>query len=233
MIYIVHGNDYSKSRKLIINQQKKLTSEIKIEKNLLEITPKGLYEASCSFDLFGNPSLLVINIPSTKIGDFKEYLKVLKKSPQETTIIILSDQKLAKSNQFLKSAPELKAKVVLNQKPSISNVFSFLDQLFMQNRRGAYQELEKLAEEETEPFFILSMILYSLRNLTHAKYLTEDFLKKTGYVKSKIIKQAENFTKEDLMYLFETAYETDKNIKTGKVQKELALTQTIERILNI
>lgn len=233
MIYIVHGDDYSKSRKLIVNQQKKIASNIKIEKNLAEITPKELYEAACSFDLFGNPSLLVVNIPSGKVSNFSDYLKVLKKVPQETTVILLSDGKLAKSNAFLKSAKELKAKVALNQKPPMSNIFRFLDHLFLQNRRGTYQELEKLAEEETEPFFILSMVLYGIRNLTHAKYLTDDFLKKSGYVKGKILQQAENFNKDDLTTMFELAYETDKNIKTGKVQKDVALTHIIEKILRI
>jgi DNA polymerase III delta subunit len=158
---------------------------------------------------------------------------VLKKIPKKTTVILLSKSKLAKSNKFIKSAKELKAKVALNQKPSMSNIFSFLDQLFTQNRRGTYKELEKLTEEETEPFFILSMVLYGIRNLTHAKYLTEDFLKKSDYVKSKVLKQTENFSKEDLHGMFEMAYEADKNIKTGKLQKDLALTQTIEKILSI
>jgi DNA polymerase III delta subunit len=233
MIYIVHGNDYSKSRKLIINQQKKLTSNIKIEKDLSEITPKGLFEAASSFDLFGNPPLVVVIIPTGRVTDFERYLKILKKVPRETTIILLAQDKLAKSNLFLKNAPDLKAKVALNQKPPMSNIFKFLDHLFMQNRKGAYQELEKLNEEETEPFFILSMILYGIRNLTHAKFVTDDFLKKSGYVKGKVIRQAENFTKDELVGLFELAYQTDKNIKTGKVQKEIALTQTVERILRI
>lgn len=233
MIYIVHGNDYPKSRKLIVNQQKKLTSNIKIEKDISEISPKELYEATSAVDLFGNPALVVVNIPTAKVADFDRYLKILKKVPQETTLILLAENKLSKSNLFLKNAPDLKAKIALNQKPPMSNVFKFLDHLFMQNRRGTYQELEKLTEEETEPFFILSMILYGIRNLTHAKYLTDDFLKKSGYVKSKIIKQAENFTKEELIDLFGLAYETDKNIKTGKIQKDIALTQTIEKILRL
>ena len=233
MIYIVHGDDYSKSRKLIINQQKKLTSNVKIEKDLADMSPKDLYEAACSFDLFGNPSLLVVNIPSGKVAGFDDYLRVLKKIPKETTVILLSEDKLAKSNRFLKSAKELKAKVAFNQKPSMSNIFKFLDHLFFQNRRGAYQELENLMEEETEPFFILSMILYGIRNITHAKYLTEEFLKKSDYIKSKMLKQAENYSKDDLKNMFEMAYQTDKNIKTGRVQKDVALTHTIEKILSI
>lgn len=54
MIYIVHGDDYPKSRKLIINQQKKLAMGLKTERDVSDITPKELYEIACSFDIFGN-----------------------------------------------------------------------------------------------------------------------------------------------------------------------------------
>ncbi len=233
MIYIVHGDDYPKSRRLIINQQKKISSNIKIERDLSNLTPKELYEAACSFDLFGNPPLLVVTLPPGKVAEIKDYLKILKKIPKKTTVILLSEKKLGKTNRFIRSAPELKAKVIFNQKPSISNVFKFLDNLYIQNRKGTYKELESLIEENAEAFFILSMILYGLRNLVHAKFLTGEFLAKSDFVKSKILKQAENFTREEVIGLFDFIYNTDKKIKTGQIQPDIALTHTIEKILSL
>ncbi len=232
MIYIVHGDDYPKSRKLIINQQKKLAMGLKTERDISDITPKELYEIACSFDIFGNAPFVVLNIPATKVADSETYVDVMKKIPTETVLIVLCDRELGRTNTFYKSAEELHARVVLNTETQDSNVFKFVDSLFMKNKLAAYDELEKLTQEDTNTFYILSMILYGLRNITHAKYTTVEFAKKSNFVRNKALVQADNFSTQDINELYMFMYDTDKKLKTGLIDSEVALVYTIEQILN-
>jgi DNA polymerase III delta subunit len=233
MIYLVHGDDYAKSRRLILNQQKKLAMGLKDERDISEFSPRELYETSCSFDIFGNPPFVVFTIPNTKVPDSDEYIKIIKKIPQETVLIILCDRELGRANAFLKSAQKLKAKVVLNNKEQISNIFKFVDSVFSKNKAGAYEELEKLTEEGADPFYILSMLLYGLRNITHAKFATVQFAKKSSFVRDKSVTQANNFSQNDIRNLYEFMYNTDKKLKTGLINQELALVYTLEKIFEM
>jgi len=230
MIYIVHGDDYPKSRRLIINQQKKLAMGLKTERDISDTTPRELYETSCSFDIFGNAPFVVLNIPSTKVANAQDYIEIMKKIPDKTVLIILCDRELGRTNAFYKSAPDLKARVVLNSEVQDSNIFKFVDNVFMKNKMGAYKELEKLHQEDANDFYIMSMLLYGLRNITHAKYHTDVFANKNSFVKNKAIAQANNFSTDEIRDLYLFMYDVDKKLKTGLIDQELALVRTIEKV---
>jgi len=233
MIYLVHGDDYAKSRRLVLNQQKKLSMGLKVERDAADFSPRELYETACSFDIFGNPPFIVFNIPNTKIAESEEYIKIAKKIPDKTVLIILCQKELGRTNAFYKNASKLKAKVVLNNKAQTSNIFKFVDSVFFQNKNSSYEELEKLTDEGNDPFYILSMLLYGLRNITHAKFSTVEFAKKSSFVREKALIQAENFTHQNIKDLFNFMYDVDKKLKTGLINQEIALVYTIEKILNI
>lgn len=156
----------------------------------------------------------------------------MKKIPAETVLIVLCDRELGRTNAFYKNAEALQARVVLNTETQDSNVFKFVDALFMKNKLAAYDELEKLTQEGANTFYILSMILYGLRTITHAKYTTTEFSKKSSFVKNKSIVQMQNFSTQDIKDLYKFMYETDKKLKTGLINQEIALVYTIEKILN-
>ncbi len=232
MIYIVHGTDYSKSRKLIINQKNNSASEHIIEKNIEDIEPRELYENLVSFDLFGNPPFVVLKVPGTKIAGFDAYAEVIKKTPDTATLIILASGTLGNSNDFIKTAAKFKAKVISNTKETKSNVFDFVDSVFYKNRFKAYEEYKTLIDEDNDPFYIFSMILYGLRNVTHAKFNTNEFQVKKGYGRDKSERQANNFTKFEILNIFKECYKTDKDLKTGKIDKDLAIPYLVEKICN-
>ena len=232
MIYLVHGDDYSKSRKLIINQQRKYDIGAKVERDIEDITPRELYEDVASFDLFGNAPFVVLKIPNTKVADVAKFIDVLKKAPEETVLIILAEKELGKTNAFLKEAPNYKAKVALNNKASASNIFNFVDQLFYKNKKRAYQELSVLLDEDADPFYIFSMIFYGMRNLVHAKFNSDEFSKKSSFVQSKALKQAQAFSEEQILDLYDFVYSVEKKLKTGEIHQDMAITYTIEKVAN-
>ncbi|MFC1722427.1 hypothetical protein ACFL0C_02135 [Patescibacteria group bacterium] len=233
MLYIVHGNDYSKSRKLIINQQKKLSSQNKTEIDLAECTPKKLFELINSFDIFGNPPFVVLKIPTTKVFDMNKYIEVMTKIPKDSLLIILAEGNLSKSNEVIKNASKLKAKISHNEKIIQANIFKFVDQLMIRNKKTAYAELHKLIEEDTDPFYILSMVMYGIRNVATAKEPSESFEKKSPYVKIKATAQASNFDRQEILDLYSFIYKLEKSLKTGQISPDLVIPYVIEKISNL
>lgn len=230
MIYIVHGDDHPKNRKLVINQQKNFPPNNRTEKNIEDTTPKELYELLNSVDIFGSRPSVILNVPKGKITDADEYVRVINKTPKDAVLIIFSKDTMLKSNEFIKNAKGFAAKVVLNEKPKTGNVFGFVDMLMSKNKNSAHKALEDLKEEGADPFYILSMISYGLRNVAQAKEPGESFSSKTPFVKSKAEKQARNFSKEEILKLFDLLYQTDKKVKTGKMDTEIALPYLVEKI---
>ena len=111
MIYIVHGDDLSKSRALIQNQQKKLNIETRIEINITDTTPEDIYEKSHSNDLFGNPPFIVLDVTGLGRANADKFIEKLEQIPLATTLIILSGKSLPQTNVFIKNSAKLKAKI--------------------------------------------------------------------------------------------------------------------------
>jgi len=231
MIYIVHGDDLSKSRELILNQQKKLGVETRIELNLIDITPNDLFSFSHGKDLFGKYSFIVMNVSGTGKLNLESYIEVLKGLPEETVMVILSDKSLPSTNIFIKNSAVLKAKIISNQKTPKSNIFKFIDALFTKQRSASYNELYNLMLDDTDPYEIFSMILWNLRNISSAKFQSPSFLKTSGFIKSKSLGQAKLFTELSLQTLFKELSILDRESKTGVIEPSMLVPLTIEKVL--
>jgi len=231
MIYIVHGNDLAKSRALIVNQQKKKGVESKTEVSIADVTPQQLAEICAAADLFGQLPFIVFDITGTRKKNLKDYVEVLKKCPVEADIVVLSSKSLTKTNPFLKNASTLKAKVIGNEKAPKGNVFSFLDALFAKNRKVTYKKLATLLKEGTDPFYIMSMIAWGLRNIAYVKWEAPAAKNMSPFVKSKTTRVTSNFTESAVEKAFSTLYLTDKKTKIGEITPDMAVTVLIEHIL--
>lgn len=232
MIYIVHGDDLVKSRALILNQQKKLGCESRLEFNISDISPEELFEKSCSNDLFGNPPFIVLDVTGAGRMNLDPILTVIKKIPSSTTLIILSGKTLTNSNIFIKKSQELKARTNLNKAAPKSNVFNFVDAVFYKQRKRAYEELAKLLDNDTSPFEILPMIFYGLRNIGNVKFKSPSYEKMHSFVKNKSLSQSKLFTEEQIKNMFEEFRELDMKSKLSEVDEELLIPVAIEIVLN-
>jgi len=232
MIYIVHGDDLVKSRALILNQQKKLGCESRLEFEISDITPKELLEKSCSNDLFGNQPFIVLDVTNAGRMNLDPYLNVIKKMPPLTTLIILSGKTLSKSNLFIKKSQELKARPNLNEVTPSSNIFNFIDAVFYKQREKAYKELAKLLKDGVSPFEILPMIFYGIRTVASSKFEAPSYKKLHSFVKSKSSSQAKLFTEEQLKNIFEKFRKIDMKSKLSEIDEELLIPMTIEIVLN-
>ncbi len=232
MIYLVHGDDFSKSRNLVLNQQKKLNIESKTEINLAETTPEAIFELTHRGDLFGGPAMIVLNISKAGRMNLEPYIKTLEKIPENNTIVILSDKVLSSTNAFIKASVKLNAKVLLNVQIPQGNAFKLADALFNKQREKTYAELTKLLVGDIDPFEIFSALVYGLRNVAFAKFNSPSFAKAKDFIKFKAQSQQKGYSEEQLKNFYDYFRQTDRDAKNGNLDPELMVPLAIEKVLN-
>lgn len=236
MIFIIHGDNYTKSREILNQLIQKLrensTQEIsKLETSIKDITAKQLREELGTQSLFSDVRFLIFDITQTTKMNLDDYIDALKNTPKEKYVALLSEKELGKSNPFLKNSNELKAKVVLNNTIPTANIFKFVDAVFAKDRTQSYRELQRLLDEGHDPFYVFTMLLYGLRNLAHANLNTKQYKKMAPFTRTKVDKQVKIFPLQTLIKLYEDLYNLDLALKTGKQSPDLLLTRAIEKVL--
>jgi len=148
------------------------------------------------------------------------------------------------SNEIKKLAafkPEIKDEdVELLVKPKIeTDIFKTIDFLAARNKKKALELIKKHLENGDHPGYLLSMINYQFRNLLMVKDLIEKnipyylILKKTQlkpFVVNKSYQQAGKFSLPELKKIYQKIFQADLDIKTGKINPEIALDLLITEI---
>ncbi len=113
-----------------------------------------------------------------------------------------------------------------------ANVFEMVDALGQRNAQRAAQLLHQLLDEGEHPLALLGMIVRQFRILIQVKELTEGGLSQQKmasqlrlhpFVVKKAVRQAMNFSLEQLEAIYRKLLETDVAIKTGQMDEVLAL----------
>lgn len=233
MIFILHGNNYSKTRDNLTKVQNKLSKTEKKELLLDEITPEKLKEACSEFDLFSEPPFVILDVSGAGRKNVKAFVEAIKEISNEATLVILSNKELTKKNAFLKLSEEDKTvKVVATKTEESSSIFGFTDMVFSKRKKESYEELKKLVAEGADPFYMFSMLLYSLRNIAQYKFDSPSFEKLAPFVKNKTRAQSKNFTENEIKEIYDYFYVLDKEVKTGVYNPELLIPRAIEKVLS-
>ncbi len=139
-------------------------------------------------------------------------------------------QKLA---SFKNGKPVVAADVKSLVRPRIENdIFQTIDAIAQKNKKRALDLIYHHIDNGDSPLYLLSMISYQIRNLLVIKELIEKhkpydlIVKESGlhpFVVKKSYYQANQFPFADLKKIYQRIFEVDLNIKTGKVEPEMAL----------
>jgi DNA polymerase-3 subunit delta len=109
----------------------------------------------------------------------------------------------------------------------VAGIFALVDALGRKDRRRAMSHLHQLLEAGQHPLYILTMIVRQFRLLLQAKDLPpseiQRELKLHPFVAQKIGEQVKNFSREELREAYHRLLETDRAIKTGRLDPALAL----------
>ncbi len=126
-----------------------------------------------------------------------------------------------------------KKEIELLVRPKIeTNIFKTIDALAEKKKKQSLVLLSKHFKKGDAPLYLLSMIIYQIRNLLIIKSFLEE--KKTygqilkmsrlhPYVVRKTIEQAEKFSLNDLKKIYKKIFLVDLKIKTGKIDAQAAL----------
>lgn len=233
MIYILHGDNLSSARSFIVNlHEKAKTISSKKEFLIEETNPEELGSVTSSIDMFGGSPLIILDITSYGRRDLNPYVEVLEKVPHDKAlVIILSGKKLRKSNVFIKNSKKLDARVREFSQEDDSDIFNFIDGVFDGNRSASYKELRKLILMEKNEFYIFTMLIYGLRNISYAVFDSSAYKSMNPYVKSKVLRQSHKFSKKDICSLYSDFYDLDLKVKTGKIDSGILIPMAIEKVL--
>ena len=233
MVYILHGEDLPSSRNFILNLQKQNNISAKRE-FLIEDEPlESMKEVVSGVDMFGGNMMVIFDVSKMGRANVDTYVEFLETVPADFLFVVLSSRELTAKNAFNKAAEKIGAKVMLFKGIAKSNVFKFVDSVFDQNRVGAYKELQRLLLVGEDAVYLLTMLEYGLRSIAYAKFESPAFHKLAPFVKSKVVRQSEKFSEEQILNFYQKFYELDRGVKFGGVSPEVCIPLAIETILGI
>jgi len=115
-----------------------------------------------------------------------------------------------------------------------TNVFALVDALGLRNRARAVQQLQELLASGASALYLLAMmarqvrLILSVKDLAQEKGLGPDEIRRElrisrGFIVSKLLRQAEWFSIEELESIQRRMLAIDQAIKTGRIEGDLAL----------
>jgi DNA polymerase-3 subunit delta len=126
-----------------------------------------------------------------------------------------------------------KEDVELLVKPNIENdIFKTIDALASKDKKQALTLLHKHLDNGDNSLYLLSMIAYQFRNLLIIKELSAKGLPASGWQKTcglhpfvvqKSYYLCNQFSMDSLKKIYQNIFQVDSDIKTGKIEPELAL----------
>jgi len=137
-----------------------------------------------------------------------------------------------KLSNYKKNGTVKKEDVELLVKPNIENdIFKTIDALASKNKKLALSLLHKHLDNGDNSLYLLSMIAYQFKNLLVIKELQNIqpyglIAKKSGlhpFVVQKSYYLCSQFSIEQLKKIYQKIFQVDSDIKTGKIEPELAL----------
>jgi DNA polymerase III subunit delta len=112
------------------------------------------------------------------------------------------------------------------------NIFNTIEAIAEKNKEKALSFVYDHLEKEDHPLYILSMIVYQVKNLVIVKDLAERSIpynqakSRSGlhpFVFQKTYRQAEKFTLQELKKLYEKLFKFDLKSKTGQIEPVMAI----------
>jgi DNA polymerase III subunit delta len=145
----------------------------------------------------------------------------------------LLSNEISKMINFKKNRTITSQDVKSSLKPKIENdIFRTIDAIAQKNKRQALNLLANHLEDGEKALYLLSMIGYQFRNLLVVKELAEKgvpfpmIAKRSGlhpFVARKSYDTCRLFSFADLKKIYRKIFQVDLDVKTGKLEQEMAL----------
>jgi len=201
MIYLFHGGNQPALRDALLELKKRYDEAVFWENELEEL---GFYLLSPS--LFARKELVIIEDP--QLTELNKLIKLFKKGGKDAALAFSDKIPAAK-------LPKDKGVKILYFREEIpTTIFPFLDALAAKDRTKAFTQAHRLFQAGEDPHFLLTMIIWQMRNLAKVKGGVARGLH--PYVLEKLRKLERNFTEAELSRAFSLLLKEDLNTKRGK-----------------
>jgi DNA polymerase-3 subunit delta len=179
-------------------------------------------------------------------NEFKKYQCQVSENSLEKMIDFIGNDLWRFSNEIkkmvnYKAGQNIEVKdIELLVKPRIeTDIFETINAIALRNKKQAFLLIRKHLEKGDNPLYLLSMINFQFRNLLIVKNLADrqnsyySVSKASGlhpFVVKKSLPLASKFTFEELKKIYQKIFQADLQIKTGRINPEIALDLLIAEI---
>jgi DNA polymerase III delta subunit len=229
MLFLLYGKNDSLIERTVVEISRKYPNTERIHLNAKDITPNKFADIANTFDLLQQAPLITLRFDRTVTAD--PFYDVVSQISPQTHVIFIFPFDLSPSHVFIKNPKSVKIISGGLSLKTVADVFKFTDYLFSGRRTDAYKELYGLLSEGNDGFYILSMCLYSLRNIFNVAFSSPELAGMKDFPKRKAMKYAKVFTRDDIIGLFSYFYDIDKRCKIGLLDIHTALCLVCEKIL--
>ena len=143
------------------------------------------------------------------------------------------DNEVKKLSSYKVGGTVTRQDVELLVKPNIeSDIFKTIDALASRNKKVALSLLHKHLDNGDNSLYLLSMITYQFRNLLAIKELQDmqkpyNIIAKLSGLHPFVVQKSSylcnQFTLEQLKKIYQKIFQVDADVKSGKIEPELAL----------
>ncbi len=178
--------------------------------------------------------------------EFEKYNTKIEQDALETLIEYIGNDLWRMANEIRKLASykndkqiQVKDVKLLIRSKIETDIFKTIDAIAEKNKKRALELLHKHLEKGDSPLYLLSMINYQFRNLLIVKDFIERYkpyniiLRNSGlhpFVVKKSYYQSQKFSFQELKKIYQKIFQVDLNIKTGRIEPEVALDMLIAQI---
>lgn len=230
MFFLLFGKNDNLIERTVVEISRKYPNTERIYLTAKDITPNKFADIANTFDLLQQAPFITIRFDKTVTAE--PFYEVLSQISLQTHVIFIFPFELSPNHVFIKNPKNIKIISGDLSLKNVADVFRFTDYLFSGRRADAYKELNGLLSEGNDGFYILSMCLYSLRNIFNVTFSSPELASMKDFPKRKALQYAKAFTKDDVTVLFGYFYEIDKKCKTGLLDIHTALCLVSEKILS-
>lgn len=229
MIWFLHGKNEIQIQE---NMQKILKSSDyseKIEIPAENTEPQYFADIVCTPNIFSPKNLVLVPLEKASEELSLKYIEISQNKAEDTDVLFYLQKNVSAKSKILPELKKLKEVKIIEVKDEKDwTIFNFADAVFDKNRKKAYELLKTLELKEENSVAIHAVLTNHLKNLARIVFNAE--IKVAPFVKTKLQRQAKNFSNNDILNLYKFFYKVDKDLKTGGIRENVANVLTIEKV---
>ncbi len=229
MLYLLHGEDVGASREALLELKKSYSSD---SISVFDAKKLGADEFTRVYEtpsLLSDRRLVIVEGKTPTIQPFS-HLTV----SSSTDVVFWLGEELKSSNKLFKQIKELGGQI-RHFKPVVpKHVFGFLDALGYKNKKKCFLELHRLLDQGESPVYLLTMMVWQIRNLLRVKLYNEGGPKPkmNPFVLRKAQSQMKNFEEEELVGIFKNLLDAEVKLKTTQIDPVLVLDRLVSSVVS-